>query len=215
MKNDVVRPTKKGFSDCKKICADYACSYCAYPPVMRWRTPEFTGVFGFILSVIFGIFMLLQYVSLKEYQFPKATTLLCATPFSRKAIVSSKYIFCIAIYAICCIVFELETLFMPGLGTSDIKLFAFMFLIVSVFIGIYLPIQYKFGYEKTNFAFRAIIVASPFILPLLMRAGSLNLNFLSMFSPYLVYGGIVLIGFAILAISASLSIKIYDKADLA
>ena len=72
----------------------------------------------------------------------------------------------------------------------------------------------KFGYEKTNFAFRAIIVASPFILPLLMRAGSLNLNFLSMFSPYLVYGGIVLIGFAILAISASLSIKIYDKADL-
>ena len=48
-----------------------------------------------------------------------------------------------------------------------------------------------------------------------MRAGSLNLNFLSMFSPYLVYGGIVLIGFAILAISAFLSIKIYDKADLA
>ena len=48
-----------------------------------------------------------------------------------------------------------------------------------------------------------------------MRAGGLNLNFLSMFSPYLVYGGIVLIGFAILAISASLSIKIYDKADLA
>ena len=59
------------------------------------------------------------------------------------------------------------------------------------------------------------IMASPFILPLFMRAGSLNLNFLSMFSPYLVYGGIVLIGFATLAISASLSIKIYDKADLA
>ena len=104
---------------------------------------------------------------------------------------------------------------MPGLGTSDIKLFAIMFLIISVFIGIYLPIQYKFGYEKTKFAFGVIIVASPFILPLLMRAGSLNLSFLSMFSPYLVYGGIVLIGFAVLAISASLSIKIYDKADLA
>lgn len=103
---------------------------------------------------------------------------------------------------------------MPGLGTSDIKLFAFMFLIVSVFIGIYLPIQYKFD-MKTKFAFGVIIMASPFILPLFMRAGSLNLNFLSMFSPYLVYGGIVLIGFAILAISASLSIKIYDKADLA
>lgn len=58
-------------------------------------------------------------------------------------------------------------------------------------------------------------MASPFILPLLMRAGNLNLNFLSMFSPYLIYGGIVLIGFAVLAISASLSINIYAKADLA
>lgn len=141
---------KKDFLIVKKYVLIMFIVIVLIPPVMRWRTPEFTGVFGFILSVIFGVFMLLQYVSLKEYQFPKATTLLCATPFSRKAIVSSKYIFCMAIYAICCIVFELETLFMPGLGTSDIKLFAFMFLIVSVFIGIYLPIQYKFGYEKNK-----------------------------------------------------------------
>lgn len=139
---------KKDFLIVKKYVLIMLVVIALIPPVMRWRTPEFTGVFGFILSVIFGIFILLQYVSLKEYQFPKAATLLCATPFSRKAIVSSKYIFCMAIYAICCIVFELETLFLPGLGTSDIKLFAFMFLIVSVFIGIYLPIQYKFGYEK-------------------------------------------------------------------
>lgn len=151
---------KKDFLIVKKYVLIMLVVIALIPPVMRWRTPEFTGVFGFILSVIFGVFMLLQYVSLKEYQFPKAATLLCATPFSRKAIVSSKYIFCMAIYAICCIVFELETLFMPGLGTSDIKLFAFMFLIVSVFIGIYLPIQYKFGYEKTKFAFGVIIMAS-------------------------------------------------------
>ena len=198
MKNDVVRPTKKGFSDCKKICTDYACSYCAYPTCHALAD---TGVYGSFRVYSFCHFWRFHTVTIC---IPK-----------RVSIVSSKYIFCMAIYAICCIVFELETLFLPGLGTSDIKLFAFMFLIVSVFIGIYLPTQYKFGYEKTNFAFRAIIVASPFILPLLMRAGSLNLNFLSMFSPYLVYGGIVLIGFAILAISASLSIKIYDKADLA
>ena len=90
-----------------------------------------------------------------------------------------------------------------------------MFLVVSVFIGIYLPVQYKFGYEKTKFAFAMIIVASPFILPLIMRAESLNLNFLSMLSPYLVYGGILLIGLAVLAISVSLSVKIYNEADLA
>ena len=79
----------------------------------------------------------------------------------------------------------------------------------------YIQEQEKHDIAMDKFAFGVIIMASPFILPLFMRAGSLNLNFLSMFSPYLVYGGIVLIGFVILAISASLSIKIYDKADLA
>lgn len=185
------------------------------PPIMRWRTPEFTGVFGFILSVIFSVFMLLQYVSLKEYQFPKAATLLCATPFSRKATVLSKYVFCMMVYMTCCIIFGIETLLIPGLGTADIKLFTLMFLVISVFIGIYLPVQYKLGYEKTKFAFAAIIVASPFILPLLMRMESLNLNFLSTLSPYLIYCGFVLLGLVVLAISAALLVKIYDKADLA
>ena len=54
------------------------------PPFMLWRAPEYTGIFGFILSTIFCVLMLLQYVSLKEYQFPKAATLLCAAPVSRK-----------------------------------------------------------------------------------------------------------------------------------
>ena len=98
---------KKDFLIVKKYVLIMLVVIALIPPVMRWRTPEFTGAFGFILSVIFGVFMLLQYVSLKEYQFPKAAILLCATPFSRKAIVSSKYIFCMAIYAICCIVFEI------------------------------------------------------------------------------------------------------------
>lgn len=43
VKNDVVRPTKKGFSDCKKICADYACSYCTYPTCHALAD---TGVYG-------------------------------------------------------------------------------------------------------------------------------------------------------------------------
>ena len=207
---------KKDFLIVKKYVLIMLVVIALIPPVMRWRTPEFYGSFWIYSFCHFLAFSAVAIcIPKKSINFQKLRHYYVPHHFHGKAIVSSKYIFCMAIYAICCIVFELETLFMPGLGTSDIKLFAFMFLIVSVFIGIYLPIQYKFGYEKTKFAFGVIIMASPFILPLLMRAGNLNLNFLSMFSPYLVYGGIVLIGFATLAISASLSIKIYDKADLA
>ena len=91
------------------------------PPFMLWRAPQYTGILGFMLSVIFCVFMLLQYVSLKEYQFPKATTLLCATPYSRRMIVLSKYIFCMVTYMACCVIYGIETFIVPGLGSCDIK----------------------------------------------------------------------------------------------
>lgn len=206
---------KKDFLIVKKYVLIMLLFIFLIPPFMRWRTPEFTGVLGFVLSVIFAVFMLLQYVSLKEYQSPKAATLLCATPFTRKAMVLSKYIFCMAIYVICCIAFGIETLIIPGLGTADITMFALMFFVTALFIGLYLPVQYKLGYEKTKFAFVVVIMASPIILPVLMRMENLDLAFLSALSPYFICVGIVLIGFAVLAISAALSVKIYDKADLA
>ena len=115
------------------------------PPFMLWRAPEYTGILGFMLSVIFCVLMLLQYVSLKEYQFPKAATLLCATPFSRKMMVLSKYIFCIAVYIACCVIYAIETLLIPALGTVNVTMFFLMLFVTSLFIGVYLPLQYKIG----------------------------------------------------------------------
>lgn len=184
------------------------------PPFMLWRAPQYTGILGFMLSVIFCVFMLLQYVSLKEYQFPKAATLLCATPYSRRMIVLSKYTFCMITYVACCVIYGIETLIIPELGTCDIKLFMLMFFIISAFIGIYLPVQYKLGYEKTKFTFVIVIMASPFILPQIMKMENINLNFLFFLSPLLVYGGIILLSFGILFISISLSMKIYNSVDL-
>lgn len=206
---------KKDILIVKKYVLIMVLAAAAIPPFMLWRAPEYTGVLGFILSVIFSVFMLLQYVSLKEYQFPKAAALLCATPFSRKMIVLSKYIFCIAMYTACCVIFGMETLFIPGLGAFNVKLCMLMFLAVSVFIGIYLPVQYKLGYEKTKFVFAVVIMASPFLLPLLLKMESINLDIFSRFSPFLIYGGTALFGFAVLVVSVSLSMKIYDNADLA
>ena len=206
---------KKEFLIVKKYVLIMLIAAILIPPVMRWRTPEFAGTFGFILSVIFSIFMLLQYVSLKEHQFPKAAMLLCAAPFSRSIMVLSKYIFCIVIYVACCIIFGIETLLIPGLGTSGIELFILMFFVTSVVIGIYLPIQYKLGYEKTKFAFAVIIVASPFILPMLMRMDTVNLDFFVAIPAYIVYGGVFAGGFIILVLSSMLSIKIYNETDLA
>lgn len=206
---------KKDFLIVKKYVLIMVVVAALIPPFMRWRTPEFSGAFGFILSVIFSVFMLLQYVSIKEYQFPKAATLLCAAPFSRKMMVLSKYVFCMVIYSVCCIIYGLETLAIPELGTPDVKLFALMMLVISVFIGIYLPVQYKWGFDRTKYIFAVVIIASPMYLPVLMRANRTNLSLLAALPPTALYGGVVLTGITVLAVSAALSITIYTKADLA
>lgn len=185
------------------------------PPFMLWRAPEYTGILGFMLSVIFCVLMLLQYVSLKEYQFPKAATLLCATPFSRKMMVLSKYIFCIAVYIACCVIYAIETLLIPALGTVNVTMFFLMLFVTSLFIGVYLPLQYKIGYEKTKFAFVVVIMASPFILPQLMKMENVNLNFLSAFSPLLICGSALVFSWIILIVSVVLSMKFYGETDLA
>ena len=206
---------KKDVLIVKKYVLIMTAAAVIFPPFMLWRAPQSTGVLGFMLSVIFCVFMLLQYISLKECQFPKAATLLCAAPYSRRMMVLSKYVFCMAIYAACCIIYGIETFVVPGLGSCDIKLFVFMLFVTSVFIGIYLPVQYKLGYEKTKLAFFVVIMASPFILPLLMTMENVNLDFLSLLSPILAYGGIALLSLGILTVSAFLSMKFYCSVDLA
>lgn len=205
---------KKDYLLIKKYVWIMLCAAIAIPPVMRLRMPEFTGQFGFILSAIFSVLILLQYVSLKEYQFPKATALLCTTPFTRVQMVFSRYLFCLMIYAVCCITYKIETLIFPWLGTADIRLFVGMFFATATFLSIYLPIQYKLGYEKTKFAFFLIALASPILLPVLLRIANQHANLLSHLASAPVYIRIFLISLAILALSLFTSVQIFQKTDL-
>jgi len=144
---------KKEFLIVKKYVGIMLIVSFLIPPIMLWRMPEAAGAMGFTLTVIFSIFMLTQYVSLKEYQYPKATTLLCALPYPRKMIVLSKYCFCLIIYAVCCLVFGIDTIIFPKLGTFDIRMAAIAFLVITIPLSFYFPALYKLEYEKTKFVF--------------------------------------------------------------
>ena len=144
---------KKDFLIVKKYVLIMFAVCILFPVFLLWRSPEYAGILGFVLITIFSIFMLLQYVSLKETQYPKASTLLCALPFSRKNIVLSKYIFCILIYLACCLIFGIETLIFPQLRSIGYKVPILLFMVVSLFLGVYLPAQYKLGYEKNKAVF--------------------------------------------------------------
>lgn len=103
----------------------------------------------------------------------------------------------------------------PVLGGFRIELSAVMFLVVALFLGIYLPVQYKLGYETTKFAFFIIIMASPFIVPQLLKMqGGANWYPLIALSPSILSAEAILIGVIVLAVSAGISVKVYCKADL-
>lgn len=205
---------KKEFLIVKKYVLLMAAVCILFPIFLLWRMPEFAGLLGFVLVTVFSILMLLQYVSLKETQYPKASTLLCALPFSRKNIVLSRYIFCIVIYFACCLIFGIEALLFPTLQSVGYRVPIVLFLLVSLCLSIYLPIQYKVGYEKTKLFFTVLIMATPVGFAQLMKKG-INLKFLSNIHPALLLFGSLIISALLLIISSILSIKIYSKTELA
>ncbi len=206
---------KKDFLIVKKYVLLMFLVCIIFPLFLIWRSPEYAGILGFVLITIFSIFMLLQYVSLKETQYPKASTLLCALPFSRKNIVLSKYIFCILIYLACCLIFGVETLLFPQLRNVGYEMPILLFLVVSLFLGVYLPIQYKLGYEKTKLFFVVLIMASPFVFAQSLKMeNSLSMSFLSNMNPVLLLAGSLITSVLVLVISSAISVRIYKKADL-
>ncbi|MEY8494654.1 ABC-2 transporter permease [Lachnospiraceae bacterium 29-91] len=206
---------KKEFLIVKKYVGIMLIVSFLIPPIMLWRMPEAAGAMGFTLTVIFSIFMLTQYVSLKEYQYPKATTLLCALPYPRKMIVLSKYCFCLIIYAVCCLVFGIDTIIFPKLGTFDIRMAAIAFLVITIPLSFYFPALYKLGYEKTKFVFVIIIMASPVLFAFLFKPeNAVRFSFLDSISTATIAILSVIISLVTFSISAILSIRFFEKSDL-
>ena len=206
---------KKDFLIVKKYAGIMLIASFLIPPVMLWRTPEAGGAMGFTLAVIFSIFMLTQYVSLKEYQYPKATTLLCALPYPRKMIVLSKYCFCLIVYAVCCLVFGIDTLIFPQLGMFDIRMAAVILLIITIVLSFYFPALYKLGYEKTKFVFVIIIMASPVLFAFLYKPEiAVRFDFLDTVSTTTIIVSGVIVSLVVFSISAFLSVRFFEKSDL-
>ena len=185
------------------------------PPFILWRMPELTGSISFVISAVFAVFMLLMYVSMKEFQYPKASAMLCATPYPRSLIVASKYGFCVVIFAACSVIYWAETLFIPKLGSFNFGIVMVAFVGISLLISIYLPIQFKVGYEKTKFFFIVVIMASPFLLPQLIKINeNPYLAVIHSISIALLCVMVALISLIILSASILISIRIYSKKDL-
>lgn len=185
------------------------------PLFIFWRAQTYSGSLGFILAVVFSEFMFCQNLSMKENQYSNAAALLCATPYTRKEMVVSKYILFVLIFLYCSIVYTIEIFLIPGMGKLDVKYMLTVFLVASVVYSVYMPIQYQMGYEKTKLFFMAILLAASFGLPVLIAKGDLNVLSLAEQSSYVVVSISLATSIIIMIISVMASVKIYRKKDLA
>ena len=179
------------------------------------QVSQFLGLIAFVLSVIFSVFMLYQYVLMAEVKYPKAEALLCSTPYSRSTLVKARYTFLLLIFTYCCVTYNVLALLIAKIEYLTPSSYLISLLISVILFGIYTPVQYKLGFEKTKYFFMIVIMGSPFLLTLLIKV-NIKVDFtgfsaMPMFVQYLI--PIVAI-IAILFISMNISIKIYSKKEL-
>ena len=182
------------------------------PILLVWKQPQMLEVFAlpgavFISSVAFNLA-----VSEKENMYPKATALLCATPYNRGKLVEEKYLLYFLIYLYCCVAFRIEMEVIPQLAAVDfVRSVVIVFWIQVICMGIFLPIQYRFGYEKT----KLLVVAGPVLMSVansVVVPATVTQSFSAV--PGVMYIVLWVIGGALWLFSMFVSKKIFSSIDL-
>ncbi len=189
----------------------------AVPPFLLWRNPELASALGLVFSIVFGVCMPLMYLGEKENQYASATLLLAATPYPRKWMVVSKYLVSMLMFVACTFIFWLETLLLPSLGGFNAPLTAVLFFIVSLFLSLYLPLYYKIGYDNMKYTFVVVIMATPILTGAFDQMPQLTQAFVTLtttIAPPLLYTAFIVASLVLLAVSACLSMRFYERADL-
>jgi ABC-2 type transport system permease protein len=173
------------------------------------------GFLGFFIAVIYMEHFLFATVSVAEEKY-KGAALLCATPYTRNALVKAKYISSLVIFIITYIIYTTMT-FIGHLGIEKVNIFTFgiALMIISIIWGAIIPTQYKFGYENTKYISVIIIVLSVMVVPNILKwLNTENIN-LNITMPQIIQNLLpYLIALLISLVSMSISTNIYAKKDL-
>lgn len=168
---------------------------------------------SFFITALYVQFMLFNTVSMQEDKF-KGSNYLSATPYTRKALVTSKYIFLIVLFLSSTIVYMITSIAVPTIvPIPSISIIGKAFLVITVYYGIYIPIQYQFGYDKTKYLSMGYIIISMYIFPFgikFMQAHNIKFHSIFLFDQFIPFFLALVIG----AISMRISTYIYTCKDL-
>lgn len=172
--------------------------------------------------LFFVIALMLEYVLFSQISKiesdSKGAALICATPYTRSAFVKAKYLFLLVAFIGIIIIQIITSFFFQAImGRLTIYTIGVTFLVLSISFGILIPVQFKFGYDKTRFIFFFIIFFVPFVSPSMIRwFQSRHFAFTVPFSlsPNMQGALFSLIALIIGFVSMAITLKIYAKKDL-
>lgn len=173
---------------------------------------------SFLTTVLFAEYILFNMISMQEDKY-RGSALLCTTPHTRNGVIKAKYLFILVVFIACFLLYNLATAIGASTGLTRLSIMnvGISLLIISAFFGILIPVQTKFGYEKTRYIFFIVIFLTPFLLPIIIewyQSNNFNIN-LNLPIPQAAKDWIpfviaILIGF----ISMVVSIQIFSKKNL-
>lgn len=175
-----------------------------------------TGIAGFTISYVFALYTTAQSLAYYEAKYSKAETILNSAPYSKQAIVISRYIFLLLIYVVTLIVYVIMSLIIPQLEMiTGVEAIIALF-IGSLMIGVLQPLTYKFGIAKMRYINVFVMIGVGIGFPYLIRAiagGNIDFNFINNVSPILLSSLVFLLTIIILVVSVIISIGIYKKKE--
>lgn len=136
---------------------------------------------SFLITILFTEYILFNMVSLQEDKY-KGSALLCTTPHTRNGVIKAKYLFILVIFIGCFLLYNLSIAIAANTGLTRLNIYSAgtALLVISVFFGVLIPVQTKFGYEKTKYIFFIMIFLTPFILPTIIewyQSTGITINF--------------------------------------
>lgn len=171
------------------------------------------GFMGFFLTALFTQYMLFNTVSIAEDK-SKGSALLCTTPYTRNTLVQAKYLFILVIFIFNCVIYTITSFLAPvNMPMLNLSTVGISLLIIVIYFGIFIPLQYQFGYEKTKYIASFLIFISPFVFPyivMFLQSKNINLDISLPFGSLFLY----LIALIIGIVSMIISTQIYCQKDL-
>lgn len=158
---------KKDFMLLKKYLLFIIVIMFALPAALAAKSNEVNTVqstLAFAFEVIYSEFLICRYLAMKEYQYPKAASFLCTLPYTRNMQVGSKYLIYFTVFVFCCAAYWIDTLFVPNLIKFSSDLVIPVLFAASIFYSIYMPVQYRFGYDKSKLIFMFLLIAFPLFI---------------------------------------------------